>query len=67
MLADGNPAQTRTINKVGLERNHVPDDAQAAYAHALPDASFEVLRGCGHWPWIDQPSVIDRVIRFLGR
>jgi len=30
MLADGNPAETRTINKVGLERNGVSDEAQTA-------------------------------------
>jgi UDP-N-acetylglucosamine acyltransferase len=28
MLADGNPAETRTINKVGLERNGISEDAQ---------------------------------------
>lgn len=30
MLADGNPAETRTINKVGMERNGVSEDAQTA-------------------------------------
>ena len=30
MLADGNPAKTRTVNKVGLERNGVAEEAQAA-------------------------------------
>jgi UDP-N-acetylglucosamine acyltransferase len=30
MLADGNPASTRTINKVGMERNGVSEEAQAA-------------------------------------
>ncbi|MGD0614062.1 MAG: acyl-ACP--UDP-N-acetylglucosamine O-acyltransferase [Verrucomicrobiota bacterium] len=34
MLADGNPARTRTINKVGLERNGVSEDAQAALRQA---------------------------------
>jgi UDP-N-acetylglucosamine acyltransferase len=34
MLADGNPAQTRTINKVGLERNGVSEAAQAALKQA---------------------------------
>jgi UDP-N-acetylglucosamine acyltransferase len=34
MLADGNPAETRTINKVGLERNGVSDEAQAALKQA---------------------------------
>src|SRR6185436_12299408 len=30
MLADGNPAETRTINKVGLERNGISEESQAA-------------------------------------
>jgi len=34
MLADGNPAQTRTINKIGLERNGVKDDVQSALKQA---------------------------------
>jgi UDP-N-acetylglucosamine acyltransferase len=34
MLADGNPAKTRTINKVGLERNGVSEEAQTALKHA---------------------------------
>jgi UDP-N-acetylglucosamine acyltransferase len=34
MLADGNPAEVRTINKVGLERNGVSDEAHAALKHA---------------------------------
>jgi UDP-N-acetylglucosamine acyltransferase len=27
MLADGNPAETRTINKIGLERHGVSEEA----------------------------------------
>lgn len=34
MLVDGNPAQTRTVNKVGLERNGVSEAAQAALRQA---------------------------------
>lgn len=34
MLADGNPAVARTINKVGLERNGVSAEAQAALKQA---------------------------------
>ena len=34
MLADGNPARTRTINKVGLERNGVSEEAQGALKQA---------------------------------
>lgn len=35
MLADGNPAETRTVNKVGLERNKVSEEAQAALRQAF--------------------------------
>jgi UDP-N-acetylglucosamine acyltransferase len=35
MLADGNPAETRTVNKVGLERNGVSEQAQAALRQAF--------------------------------
>src|SRR3954469_5662555 len=34
MLADGNPATTRTINKVGLERNNISEKAQSALKQA---------------------------------
>lgn len=34
MLADGNPAQTRTINKVGMERNGLSSEAQNALKQA---------------------------------
>jgi UDP-N-acetylglucosamine acyltransferase len=34
MLADGNPATTRTINKVGLERNGISEEAQTALKSA---------------------------------
>jgi UDP-N-acetylglucosamine acyltransferase len=35
MLADGNPAVTRTVNKVGLERHGVSPEAQAALRRAF--------------------------------
>jgi UDP-N-acetylglucosamine acyltransferase len=34
MIVDGNPAETRTINKVGLERNGVSEEAQTALRQA---------------------------------
>jgi UDP-N-acetylglucosamine acyltransferase len=34
MLADGNPARVRTINKVGLERNGLPEASQAVLRQA---------------------------------
>jgi len=35
MLADGNPAVTRTVNKVGMERNGVSEEAQVALRQAF--------------------------------
>jgi UDP-N-acetylglucosamine acyltransferase len=35
MLVDGNPAETRTINKVGLERNGVTEETQNALKQAF--------------------------------
>jgi UDP-N-acetylglucosamine acyltransferase len=34
MIADGNPAETRTINKIGMERNGVSEEAQSALRQA---------------------------------
>jgi UDP-N-acetylglucosamine acyltransferase len=34
MMADGNPAETRTINKIGMERNGVSEEAQSALRQA---------------------------------
>lgn len=34
MIADGNPAETRTINKVGMERHGVGEEAQTAMKQA---------------------------------
>ena len=34
MIIEGNPAQTRTINKIGLERHGISDEAQTALRHA---------------------------------
>jgi pimeloyl-ACP methyl ester carboxylesterase len=36
-----------------------------AYAARLPRASLELVADAGHWPWLDQPAVIDLVAEFL--
>jgi pimeloyl-ACP methyl ester carboxylesterase len=36
-----------------------------AYARALPAAELLELPGLGHWPWLEDPSVVDRVVAFL--
>jgi pimeloyl-ACP methyl ester carboxylesterase len=36
-----------------------------AYVSALPRATLERIPEAGHWPWLDQPRVIESVARFL--
>jgi pimeloyl-ACP methyl ester carboxylesterase len=46
---------------------YLPTKFAAAYARVLPNAELDVVAAAGHWPWIDDPTVIDRVVGFLGR
>jgi UDP-N-acetylglucosamine acyltransferase len=43
MIVDGNPGETRTINKVGLERNGISEEAQNALKQA-----YKILFRDGH-------------------
>lgn len=45
---------------------YLPTKFAHDYAAALPKAQLDVREGIGHWPWIDDPSAIDRVLDFLG-
>jgi pimeloyl-ACP methyl ester carboxylesterase len=45
---------------------YLPLEFAYDYAEALPNTELEVLRGAGHWPWIDDPAVVDRVLGFIG-
>jgi pimeloyl-ACP methyl ester carboxylesterase len=43
---------------------YIPASFGERYAHAL-DAELVSLPRAGHWCWLDEPSVIDRVVAFL--
>ncbi len=45
---------------------YLPTKFAKDYASVLPNSQLEILEGAGHWPWIDDPSCIDRVLNFLG-
>jgi pimeloyl-ACP methyl ester carboxylesterase len=49
----------------GLRDRYLPAGFGRAYAERLPNAELVELPEAGHWPWRDQPEVIDTVIRFL--
>jgi pimeloyl-ACP methyl ester carboxylesterase len=49
----------------GLRDRYIPSRFGGAYADVLPSADLLELPEAGHWPWIDEPAVIERVIGFL--
>jgi pimeloyl-ACP methyl ester carboxylesterase len=44
---------------------YIPAHFADAYGAALPKARVERLADAGHWPWLDDPAVVDRVAEFL--
>jgi pimeloyl-ACP methyl ester carboxylesterase len=48
----------------GDEDPWVPPSFGDTYAQTLPGAELLRVNDAGHWPWLDQPSVIDRVASF---
>jgi pimeloyl-ACP methyl ester carboxylesterase len=49
----------------GGKDRYLPARFGPAYAARLPNSELIELPEAGHWPWIDAPEVVDRVIRFL--
>jgi pimeloyl-ACP methyl ester carboxylesterase len=45
---------------------YIPIRFARAYAEALPASELLELPDAGHWPWLDRPDLIDRVVGFLG-
>jgi pimeloyl-ACP methyl ester carboxylesterase len=48
-----------------LRDRYIPEGFGRAYAERLPNAELLELPRAGHWPWIDEPDVVDRVVAFL--
>jgi pimeloyl-ACP methyl ester carboxylesterase len=49
----------------GKRDPYIPARFAPAYAKALGDAELIELDDAGHWPWLDRPDVIDRVVEFV--
>jgi pimeloyl-ACP methyl ester carboxylesterase len=50
----------------GAQDPYIPVRFCDAYAALLGgEVEREVLDGAGHWPWLDRPEVVDRVVAFL--
>jgi pimeloyl-ACP methyl ester carboxylesterase len=49
----------------GGRDRYLPERFGPAWAASLPNAELYELPKAGHWPWIDAPEAVDRVVRFL--
>jgi pimeloyl-ACP methyl ester carboxylesterase len=49
----------------GMQDPYIPARFATAYAEVLA-AELVELADAGHWPWLDRPDVIDRVVQFVG-
>jgi pimeloyl-ACP methyl ester carboxylesterase len=50
----------------GEHDRYLPARFAHRYAEALGNAEAQILPGIGHWPWLEDPGVVDRVLGFLG-
>jgi pimeloyl-ACP methyl ester carboxylesterase len=49
----------------GMQDPYIPGRFGREYANALPHAELFELADAGHWPWLDRPDLVDRVVDFL--
>jgi pimeloyl-ACP methyl ester carboxylesterase len=49
----------------GAEDPLIPARFGAGYAATLGDATLEAVPSAGHWPWIDQPQLGERIVEHL--
>jgi pimeloyl-ACP methyl ester carboxylesterase len=49
----------------GMTDPYVPGRFARSYAQALPDAQLLELPDAGHWPWLDRPEALERIVEFV--
>jgi pimeloyl-ACP methyl ester carboxylesterase len=50
----------------GDRDRYLPTRFATAYAERLPRAELVIEPGTGHWPWLERPELVDRMLAFLG-
>jgi pimeloyl-ACP methyl ester carboxylesterase len=50
----------------GMKDPYIPARFGREYAAALSHAELLELPDAGHWPWLDRPDLVDRLVDFLG-
>lgn len=46
---------------------YLPSRFGAGYAQRLPNAELVAVPDAGHWPWIERPDLVQRVVSFLDK
>jgi len=49
----------------GMTDPYIPARFAGQYAAALPHAELLELADAGHWPWLDRPDLVERLVGFL--
>jgi pimeloyl-ACP methyl ester carboxylesterase len=49
----------------GQDDLYLPAEFGRAYADRLPNAELVALDRAGHYPWLDRPDAIGRIVGFL--
>jgi pimeloyl-ACP methyl ester carboxylesterase len=49
----------------GVKDPYVPLRFAGEYARALPRAQLLELPDAGHWPWLDRPDALERIVDFV--
>jgi pimeloyl-ACP methyl ester carboxylesterase len=49
----------------GIEDPYIPARFAGEYALALPRGELLELAGAGHWPWLDRPEALERIVDFV--
>lgn len=51
----------------GLRDRYLPARFGRGHAQALANAELVELPAAGHWPWLEEPALIPRVVDFIGQ
>jgi pimeloyl-ACP methyl ester carboxylesterase len=49
----------------GIEDPYIAVRFAGEYARALPRGELLELAGAGHWPWLDRPEALERIVDFV--
>lgn len=50
----------------GEQDPYMPTRFAAGYSAVLPDAELQTVPDAGHWPWLDRPELVARIVAYLG-